>query len=116
MIVALTASHDKLTALKKHNAELELDIRFESGCISSLKRLLGHSTLLCAKPLDRIKNHSTPLQNDIECKDMTMRLCITVHLRIHKEKEIYNSLNKKLKDLRSEREVLEHKYYDQIQE
>jgi hypothetical protein len=111
MLVAIDP-HVKLTDVKASIVHLNDAARFEKGCIHSLKTMLGHSTLLYANPPGRIRRIKKVDVDTAESKDMCTSLCIELYAR---QAEIqYHTLRSTLKELISERELLESEYYKYV--
>ena len=114
MMVAIEDLHVKLTEMKAFNIRTEYAIRFEKGCIHSLKSLLGYSTLLYASPYDRIRKRVNNGVNIPLPKDISTTLCVELHTRLQNETSTRADLTDKLKELLKERELLEYEYYNHV--
>lgn len=110
LVDAVRAAHAKVETLKRTNADLERDLRFEVGCVYSLRQLLGHSTYLRVTPCDRLKPRPYGGQETTD-KDELSLICTNLRERIQKAQEQGRSLSTKLKDVRQERLLLENTYY-----
>lgn len=114
MLVAIEDLHVKLTDVKASTVHLDDAIRFEKGCIHSLKKMLGYSTLLYANPPGRIRRIKKVVVDTPESKDMCTSLCIELHARLQAETEHRTLVSNTLKELISERELLESEYYKHV--
>jgi hypothetical protein len=114
MLVAIEDLHVKLTDVKASIVHLNDAARFEKGCIHSLKTMLGHSTLLYANPPGRIRRIKKVDVDTAESKDMCTSLCIELYARLQAEIQYHTLVNGALKELISERELLESEYYKYV--
>jgi hypothetical protein len=112
MAEELASLHAKLTLQKAHTVKLRETMRFESGCVYSLKRLLGVNTQLHLMVWDRLlkaPRDYVPLSG-AATKDLVDEMCTSTHGRIQKELAETMQLESRIRALRQERALLEARY------